>query len=91
MLISAGFDALADDPSADTRLEVDDFAAMACLLRDLGAPVGAVLEGGYGPSLAAAVAATTAALDGAGDADWVAADPIYTRRVASFIGHYWQL
>jgi acetoin utilization deacetylase AcuC-like enzyme len=67
VLVSAGFDAHRDDPLADCLLESSSFAAMACLLRDFarsqGAPLGAVLEGGYAPeALAESVEATLAAL-----------------------------
>jgi len=96
VLISAGYDALAGDPAADSILEIETYAEMARQLRDLGrscgAPVGAVLEGGYVPEpLAEAVGATMAALAGEGRADSVAPDPIYTPRAASFVGHYWDL
>jgi acetoin utilization deacetylase AcuC-like enzyme len=51
LLISAGFDAHAEDPLADCAVSDDGYAAMAAALRDVGArlraPVGAVLEGGY--------------------------------------------
>jgi acetoin utilization deacetylase AcuC-like enzyme len=51
LLISAGFDAHAEDPLADCRVTDAGFGAMAAALRDVGsqlrAPVGAVLEGGY--------------------------------------------
>ncbi len=54
VLVSAGFDAHRDDPLADCRLETDSFARMACQVRDMaqqmGAPLGAVLEGGYNPA-----------------------------------------
>jgi acetoin utilization deacetylase AcuC-like enzyme len=71
VLISAGFDAHRDDPLAGCRLEAASFARMATLVRDAagdwGAPVGAVLEGGYAiPALAESVVATMAALGGAG-------------------------
>jgi acetoin utilization deacetylase AcuC-like enzyme len=52
LLISAGFDAHRDDPLADCVVTEGGFAAMTALLRDagasVGAPVAAVLEGGYG-------------------------------------------
>jgi acetoin utilization deacetylase AcuC-like enzyme len=71
VLISAGFDAHRDDPLAECRLETASFARMAAAVRaaaaDWGAPVGAVLEGGYDLSaLADSVVATMAAL---GDED----------------------
>jgi acetoin utilization deacetylase AcuC-like enzyme len=67
VLISAGFDAHRDDPLAGCRLEASSFARMASLVHDAagdwGAPVGAVLEGGYHLSaLAESVVATMAAL-----------------------------
>ena len=67
LLISAGFDAHSEDPLADCEVTDDGFAAMAALLRDagaqLGAPVGAVLEGGYAlGALGRGVAATMQAL-----------------------------
>ena len=69
VLVSAGFDAHRDDPLAGCRLEVGSFARMAALVRDAaqdwGAPVGAVLEGGYHlGALAASAVATMAALAG---------------------------
>jgi acetoin utilization deacetylase AcuC-like enzyme len=69
LLISAGFDAHADDPLADCRVTDDGYAAMARSLRgvagELGVPVGAVLEGGYAlDALARSVAATMAVLGG---------------------------
>jgi acetoin utilization deacetylase AcuC-like enzyme len=70
LLVSAGFDAHRDDPLANCTLTEDSYAAMAAsmgvLSRDLGAPLGFVLEGGYAlGALAASVAATIeAALEG---------------------------
>jgi acetoin utilization deacetylase AcuC-like enzyme len=69
VLISAGFDAHRADPLAGCLLESDSFARMATAVRDLaarrGAPVGAVLEGGYDPpALAESVRATLRALAG---------------------------
>jgi acetoin utilization deacetylase AcuC-like enzyme len=67
VLISAGFDAHRDDPLAECRLEAASFGRMASLVRAAaagwGAPVGAVLEGGYAlEALAESVVATMAAL-----------------------------
>jgi acetoin utilization deacetylase AcuC-like enzyme len=69
VLISAGFDAHRDDPLAECRLEASSFGRMATLVgeaaADWGAPVGAVLEGGYDlTALADSVVATMAALGG---------------------------
>ncbi|HEX6601090.1 MAG TPA: histone deacetylase [Solirubrobacterales bacterium] len=67
VLISAGFDAHRDDPLAECRLEASSFGRMASLVRSAadgwGAPVGAVLEGGYDlGALADSVVATMSAL-----------------------------
>jgi acetoin utilization deacetylase AcuC-like enzyme len=72
ILLSAGFDAHLEDPLAGLALTSEDFGQMAVEVRELGArlgaPVGAVLEGGYAPSaLADSVAATMRALGGSGD------------------------
>jgi acetoin utilization deacetylase AcuC-like enzyme len=96
VLISAGFDAHREDPLADCVLETSSFAQMACHVRDMaacvGAPVGAVLEGGYHPEvLANCVLATVAALAGDGSAESIAPDPLVTSRAASHVGHYWAL
>ena len=69
VLISAGFDAHREDPLAECRLEAASFGRMAAAVRaaaeEWGAPVGAVLEGGYAlPALAESVVATMSALDG---------------------------
>jgi acetoin utilization deacetylase AcuC-like enzyme len=96
ILISAGFDAHLRDPLADCRLETGSFARMACLLRqlgeDLGAPLGAVLEGGYEPeAMADSVAATMAALGGAGDAESAAPEAMLTSRAAAQVARHWPL
>ncbi|HEV2857816.1 MAG TPA: histone deacetylase [Solirubrobacterales bacterium] len=67
VLISAGFDAHRDDPLAECRLEASSFARLASITKEAaagwGAPVGAVLEGGYNlAALAESVVATMAAL-----------------------------
>jgi acetoin utilization deacetylase AcuC-like enzyme len=56
LLISAGFDAMAGDPLAGFTLEPDDYAVLACRLRELGVPMASVLEGGYVPRRIAAAA-----------------------------------
>ncbi|HEX8754640.1 MAG TPA: histone deacetylase [Solirubrobacterales bacterium] len=96
VLISAGFDAHREDPLADCRLETSSFAQMACHVRDAaaewGAPVGAVLEGGYNlAALADSVAATMAALAGEGEAVQAAPEALLTSRAASHVSHYWDL
>jgi acetoin utilization deacetylase AcuC-like enzyme len=69
ILISAGYDAHADDPLADCMVTDAGFATMSTAMRRLGeeleAPVGAVLEGGYElDALARSVAVTLEALSG---------------------------
>jgi len=96
VLVSAGFDAHEADPLAQCRLDTDDFGQLACHVRDLahalGAPLGAVLEGGYDPhALGESVVAVLAALLGEGEAESAAPDPIVTPRAASHLGHRWAL
>jgi acetoin utilization deacetylase AcuC-like enzyme len=96
VLISAGFDAHRLDPIGGCMLESADFANMACHVRDLaatlGAPVGAVLEGGYDlTALADCVVATLRALSGVGETESIAPDPILTSRAAAQFGRYWRL
>ena len=67
VLISAGYDAHRDDPLATCDVTEDGFAEMTRSMRrcceGLGAPLGAVLEGGYAlDALARSVAATMEAL-----------------------------
>jgi acetoin utilization deacetylase AcuC-like enzyme len=63
VLVSAGFDAHADDPLASCTVSEDGFATMAGsvarMAAEVGAPVGVVLEGGYDvDALARSLAAT---------------------------------
>ena len=69
LLISAGYDAHREDPLADCLVTDGGFAAMTRSLRaagdEVGAPVGAVLEGGYAlGALARGVAITMQELAG---------------------------
>ena len=69
VLVSAGFDAHAEDPLASCRVTEEGFAAMAGSVRrlaaDLEVPLGIVLEGGYAlDALAASAAACVGALAG---------------------------
>jgi acetoin utilization deacetylase AcuC-like enzyme len=96
VLISAGFDAHRGDPLGACLLDAESFAQMAChvreMARELSAPLGAVLEGGYHPRvLARCVRTTIQALDGAGAAESIAPDPLVTSRIASHVGHFWTL
>jgi acetoin utilization deacetylase AcuC-like enzyme len=51
VLVSAGYDAHADDPLADCAVTDAGYAGLSCALRavagEAGVPLGAVLEGGY--------------------------------------------
>jgi acetoin utilization deacetylase AcuC-like enzyme len=96
VLLSAGFDAHREDPLAGCRLETGSFAEMARHVRDLaavlGAPLGAVLEGGYAPAaLAESVQATLAALADEEPAPSAAPEPMLTSRAAAHVGRYWPL
>src|SRR5438876_3233439 len=69
VLVSAGFDAHAEDGLANCRLQIGDYVELARLTselaRGLGVPLGAVLEGGYNqPVMARCVSATLAAFAG---------------------------
>jgi len=65
VLVSAGQDALADDPLGGMALEPGDFGAMTDRLLEVpGRPLALVLEGGYGPRHGEAVAAILRALGG---------------------------
>jgi acetoin utilization deacetylase AcuC-like enzyme len=67
VLVSAGYDAHAEDPLADCRVTDEGYAAMTASMHRagarLGVPVGVVLEGGYAlGALARSFAATMAVL-----------------------------
>ena len=69
VLLSAGFDAHVEDPLAECSLRTESFVEMAIRVREIaraaGAPLGAVLEGGYNHRvLAECVCATLPALAG---------------------------
>jgi acetoin utilization deacetylase AcuC-like enzyme len=96
VLVSAGFDAHREDPLAGVRLETSSFGEMARHVRDMarsaGAPLGAVLEGGYEPAvLAACVVETLDALAGSEQPRSAAPEALLTSRAAAQIGHYWPL
>jgi acetoin utilization deacetylase AcuC-like enzyme len=96
VLVSAGFDAHRDDPLAGVRLETSSFGEIArhvrSMARDVGAPLGVVLEGGYEPqTLAACVVETLEALTGPEQPHSAAPEALLTSRAAAQIGHYWPL
>lgn len=95
ILISAGYDAHRDDPLGGLRLETSSYGGMSsrirALGREVGAPVGAVLEGGYDLSaLADSVEDTMAALERGPLPPEVARDPL-ADEAAELLGRYWEL
>ncbi len=96
VLLSAGFDAHLDDPLADCTLQPRSYAQLACRIRDLadevGAPLGAVLEGGYSHRATAESAASMlAALAGEGEVESSSSTPSLACSAASFFRQYWPL
>ena len=95
ILISAGYDAHRADPLGGCLLRASSFAQMTCQVRELaarlGAPVGAVLEGGYEPAAVAESAlATIAALGGEGEAA-AAPDSAVAARAVARVAPRWGL
>jgi acetoin utilization deacetylase AcuC-like enzyme len=95
VLVSAGFDAHRLDPLASCRLETGSFGGLARHVRAIadaaGAPVGAVLEGGYhARALAASVAETLSALAAGGVPRAATRDALADRAIEHFRG-YWAL
>jgi acetoin utilization deacetylase AcuC-like enzyme len=93
VLVSAGYDAHRDDPIGGCLLETSSFAELARVVRalgdELGAPVGAVLEGGYDlGSLAASVAATLEAFRDGGPPKPVSLTPL-AEKEAEQVARYW--
>jgi acetoin utilization deacetylase AcuC-like enzyme len=100
LLVSAGFDAHELDPLANCSLRAESFAAMAVrvreLAREVAAPVGVVMEGGYNQEvLAECVCATLPAFDGEGRAPDSSAERLapkrLTERAIAGLGRYWPL
>jgi acetoin utilization deacetylase AcuC-like enzyme len=95
ILISAGYDAHRHDPLGGLALDTKSFGGMASRMRalgeDLGAPVGAVLEGGYDlQALADSVIETMAALERGALPPDVARHPL-ADDVIEMAGRYWEL
>jgi acetoin utilization deacetylase AcuC-like enzyme len=93
VLVSAGFDAHRDDPLANCTLDTETFGRMARRVRsladELGAPAGAVLEGGYDlQALSASVAATMEGLAEGGEAPAAPRGPL-VEAAAEQVGRYW--
>ena len=64
ILVSAGFDAYAEDPITAMTLESDDFATLGQWLRDGKRPTAAILEGGYSDDLPLLIDAFLTAWEG---------------------------
>ena len=68
VIVSAGQDALSDDPKSDMLLFPGDFGTLTRLVRDATErSLALVLEGGYGPSHGDAITAIFSALNGSSD------------------------
>ena len=100
ILISAGFDAHAQDPLADCRLKTSTFVAMAHRLRELaeeaGVPLGVVLEGGYNREvLAECVCAILPTLAGEQQQPPPSVEPVEGQpvlaRALEQVGRHWPL
>jgi len=96
ILISAGFDAHRADPLASCELEAESFARMARQVRELGArvgaPVGAVQEGGYEPAaLVDSLLATLPALAGEGDPVPAATESPLATAARERLAPFWNL
>jgi acetoin utilization deacetylase AcuC-like enzyme len=72
LLVSAGYDAHADDPLASCTVSDDGYAGMAAWMRatadELGVPLGIVLEGGYDLGVLERCVVATLAVAGSRDA-----------------------
>jgi acetoin utilization deacetylase AcuC-like enzyme len=94
ILISAGFDAHRDDPLAGCELTEQSFAAMTAAMRELAreleAPLGLVLEGGYSlHALAASVVAVLETASNGASAEPIDADSL-TERARSHYTRWWR-
>jgi len=96
LLVSAGFDAHADDPLASCLVSDGGFVGMAAWVRsvadELGVPLGIVLEGGY--ELGALARGVVGMLDVVGSVDAVvvpalAVHPLALRVLERLAGSHW--
>ena len=93
LLVSAGFDAHAEDPLAGCAVTDEGYAAMAATMRaladELGVPLGIVLEGGYAlGALARSFAGTLEAVADGAVAPDVAEHPLATDARARVARHW---
>jgi acetoin utilization deacetylase AcuC-like enzyme len=101
VLVSAGFDAHAQDPLAECNLQTSSFVEIAARVRDMaqaaGIPLGVVLEGGYNRAvLAECVCAILPVLAGDEHPEDLAAQPAaqpgsLTAQALEQVGRYWRL
>jgi acetoin utilization deacetylase AcuC-like enzyme len=96
LLVSAGYDAHADDPLASCTVTDAGFAGMAGLMRavadELGVPLGIVLEGGYELNALSRSLVTTLEVVGAAEpvvAVPVDVHPLALRALERLAGSYW--
>ena len=96
LLVSAGYDAHADDPLASCVVSDDGYAGMAALMRaladELGVPLGIVLEGGYDLGALSRSVVATLAVVGAADpppAPKVQMHPLALRAHERLAGGHW--
>jgi acetoin utilization deacetylase AcuC-like enzyme len=81
LIISAGQDALADEPKGEMALVPGDYTTLTRLLMDTAdLPPALVLEGGYGPSHGLAIAAIFRALGGRHQDEGAAGEPSRSTR-----------
>ena len=66
LLVSAGFDAYAEDPITQMTLQPEDFALFGEWLRQTNIPAGAILEGGYSDRLPELIDAFLSSWDATG-------------------------
>ena len=96
ILVSAGFDAHADDLLGGMALSSDSFGRFAALISDLSSEVGAappafVLEGGY--NLDALTESVAATMQGVGERapDWDSGDGVgYIRKSRDVLSQFWR-
>jgi acetoin utilization deacetylase AcuC-like enzyme len=96
VLISAGYDAHADDPLAGCVVTDAGYAAMSAsvraMARELGAPLGIVLEGGYDLGALARCVAITLAVAGTEQTPQVAevaVHPLATQALERLAARHW--
>jgi acetoin utilization deacetylase AcuC-like enzyme len=96
LLVSAGYDAHADDPLASCVVTDEGFAGMAAVMRgaavELGVPLGIVLEGGYELGALSRGVVSTLAIVGGGESPPAGAVPVHPlalRVQERLAGSYW--